>query len=464
MKISLCGAAGEVTGSGYLVQTDRATVLVDFGMFQGGGREDDERNKRIDPVDPETLDAIVLTHAHLDHCGRLPLLAKSGCRAPIHTTAASADFTDLVLADAANIQEMDNERENRNRLRAGLDPVPPLYTTHDVARVTDQFHPIEYDEERTIADGVTVRFVDAGHILGAASVLMTVQDAGATRTIAFSGDVGRYDAPILRNPVSLDRADLVFLESTYGDRDHRTFAQTHAEFDAILEHAIDAGDKVLIPAFALGRTQQILYFIAEATREKRIRHLPIYLDSPMAIEATELHQKHARLFDEKTGKLYRSGQLAIDLQRLHMMRTPQQSRSLNDIRQACVIIAGSGMCTGGRILHHLKHNLWRTDVALIAVGYMAEGTLGRKIVDGAKHVDVLGAHIAVKASVHTLGGFSAHAGQSELLRWLEPLAAHKPRLVLTHGENPQREALAKVLKERHDITAERPARGAVIDL
>ena len=464
IRVTICGAAGgEVTGSGYLVETPGATVLVDFGMFQGGGASD-ERNRSLGPVDPTAIDAVVLTHAHLDHTGRLPLLMKHGYRGPVYATPATLDFTRLILEDAARIQEGDAKRTNRERKAQNLPPLEPLYRGEDVEAIVERARPVEYDAPMTIADGITVRLVDAGHILGSASIEMTIDDGDTTRTIAFSGDIGRWDAPILRDPVPLDHADLVFLESTYGDRDHRSFDESAAEFQEVLKESIWAKQKILIPAFSIGRSQQVLYFIAEAIRSGLLPEFPIYLDSPMAIKATQLHRKHQDLFDEEAASLAQARQMKVDLKNLRMLMSATESRSLNEMHDACVIIAGAGMCDGGRIVHHLRHNVWRPHVSVLIVGYMAEGSRGRQLVDGSRTIEIFGDEVDVRARICTLGGFSGHAGQSELLRWVEPLAAKQPRVILTHGEDPQRTALSNVLFQSCGIEAGRPDIGATIEL
>ncbi|MEM7227207.1 MAG: MBL fold metallo-hydrolase [Planctomycetota bacterium] len=464
MNVTVCGASGgEVTGSGYLVETDRARVLVDFGMFQGRGATD-ERNRDLGPVDPTRLDAVVVTHAHLDHTGRLPLLARHGLSAPIFATPATVDFTSLVLADAGRIQESDARRENREREREGRPPIEPFYTQDDVEALQPLARPVRYDTLTEIAPGVSIRFVDAGHILGSASVEMHVRDDDADRIIVFSGDIGRWDTPILRDPVLLERADLVFLESTYGDHDHPSFDESETAFTDALRESIWNREKVLIPAFAIGRTQLLLYYIAEQMREERVPSFPIYLDSPMAIKATELYRKHQHLFDEEATELARKRRFQIDLRNLRPLSSSAESRALNDEHDACVIIAGAGMCDGGRIVHHLKHNLWRKHVTFMAVGFMAQGSTGRKIVRGDETIRILGSNIRVRAKVVSLSGFSAHAGQSELLRWLDPLAATSPRVVLTHGEDEARTALAARIADMYGIQCDRPDLGDVITL
>jgi metallo-beta-lactamase family protein len=446
MRLSFYGAAGEVTGSCYLVETDRARVLVDFGMHQGS-IEAERRNRRFPPIDPEHLHAVVLTHAHLDHCGRLPLLPLHGYRGRIHCTPATAHLTDLILEDAANIQESDAERVNRRRARQDRDPVTALYTRADVEPVRHLLSTTEYDQPVEIAPGISVRFVDAGHILGSASVEMKVREAGQERTIAFSGDIGERGTPLLKDPTPIEHADIVLLESTYGDRDHRGREASVAELLDVFRTSIASGGKVLIPAFAIGRTQTLIYHLGELSRAGKLGPTSVYIDSPMAIETTTLYRKHRECFDEETWALINAGQTPLSFPNLHYARTGQESARLNDADGGVVVIAASGMCTGGRILHHLRHSLWKPETHVVFVGFQAEGTLGRRLVDGAKLVRVMGEPIAVKAQVHTVNGFSAHAGQSGLVAWAQAVNTPKPRVFLTHGETPARDALSRVLAQ-----------------
>jgi metallo-beta-lactamase family protein len=456
MHITLFGAAGEVTGSSYLVSTSHARVLVDCGMFQGADA-DDRRNRLPRDLQLDALDAVVLTHAHLDHTGRLPLLAQHGYAESIYATPATIDVAELLLADAAHLQESDAARANRRRQRAARAPIRPLFGDTEVDAVMALMRPLPYEQPASIAPGISVRLVEAGHILGSASVILTVTDGGREQLAVFSGDLGPHGAPIVNDPAQIDAApDVVLLESTYGDRDHRPLAETIAELARLLTQAALNGSKILVPAFAVGRTQDILYHLAALIRTGTVPPIPIYLDSPMAIAATELYLKYPGLADAEARAVSRRGKLWRGLETLHPCVTAAESRALNELDGPCIIIAGSGMCSGGRILHHLKHNLWRPETMVLIVGYQAAGTLGRLLIDGARRVRIFGEEIAVKAGIHTLGGFSAHAGQTELLTWLASMAPAHPQVILTHGEEQARIALAQRIAERFAIAAELP--------
>jgi len=463
VKITVCGAAGEVTGSGYFVQTKRARVLVDCGMFQGR-KATDARNRDLGPVDPKQLTAVVATHAHLDHTGRIPLLTKHGYEGPIFGTPATADFAELILRDSAHIQESDAERHTRRALRAGRKPVEPLYTGADVEKIGPLFEAVAYNERREIAPGIAIRFVDAGHILGSSSVEMTLQEDDVTRTVVFSGDIGPRGVPFLRDPVRLEKADLVFLESTYGGREHRNLEATVQELHDILEGSLRSRAKILIPAFSIGRTQQLLYHFAELIRNTDLEEFPIYLDSPMAIRATELYRVHQDLFDKEAKALVKDHAFERDLKNLVFTPKVEDSMRLNHDRKPGVIMAGSGMCNGGRIVHHLKNHLWRKETHVVFVGFQSPGTLGSQLIGGADYVRIYGERIRVRATIHTLGGFSAHAGATELVEWVEPLARSGAKVVLTHGEDDSREALGARLKEAYGVNAKRPRQFSDIEL
>jgi metallo-beta-lactamase family protein len=464
MKITVLGAAGgEVTGSAYLVETARARVLVDCGLFQGGHRAEELNRPPLGAGVPPP-DAVVLTHAHLDHTGRLPLLASTGFAGPIFATPATIDLTGLILRDAARIQTQDADRHNRHRLRAGEEPVAPLYSVTEAEQVLRQLRPVPYHDPVTVAPGLQTRWVEAGHMLGSASLQLMATEDGQPRTVVFSGDLGPKGTPILRDAEPLAQADLVFLESTYGDRDHRPFADTVREFIAILQQAVAAKGKVIVPTFAVGRAQLLTALLAWIFRNRRVAPFPVFLDSPMAIEASHIYARHPELFDDEAVAFLKERPLAQDLGTMTMAATAEDSRRINDCPGPCLVMAGAGMCNAGRILHHLRHNLWNPQAHVIIAGYQGDGTLGRQLIDGAKKVVIFGEPIAVKAQVHTLGGFSAHAGQTDLAAWFAALAPVRPRVVLTHGENAQRTALAKLITARHGLTPTLPALGDVIDL
>jgi len=463
MKITVHGAAGTVTGSAYLVETARARALVDFGMFQGGVHEE-EKNVVPAGLVPERLDAVLLTHAHLDHVGRMPLLVKSGYQGPIHATEPTIELGGLILRDSAKVQSHDVEHVNRKRQRAGKPPLEPLYTADDVERTMQHFRAVPFDQSFEVAPGISARYAGAGHMLGSASIQLAVEENGTRKTVVFSGDVGPHGLALIRDAEPFKRADLVFLESTYGDRDHKPIKETLAEFREIIEDTVRRKARILVPAFAVGRTQQILYHLDELFCEGALKLFPVYLDSPMAIEATEIYRRHPDLFDAEAQAMRRVCEIARSEQYVTPTPTPEDSMKLNDAPGPCLIMAGSGMCNAGRILHHLKHGLWQPETRVMIVGFQGEGTLGRLLVDGAQTVRIFGEEVAVHAQIHTLNGFSAHAGQGELLEWFSAIAGSKPRVILTHGEARGREPLAELIRQRHGLEAVLPMQGDVIEL
>ena len=463
MKITLIGAAGgEVTGSCYIIETQQACILLDCGLFQGGKKS--EELNRPPMASNRPLAAVLLTHAHLDHTGRLPLLAKMGYTGPVYGTPATLDMTGLILRDSARLQVADNERTNRKRLRAGEPSQEPLYTPDDAEKILAQLRPVPYQKPFDAAPGIKAIWNDSGHMLGSASIQLIVEEDGKTKRVVFSGDLGPRSAPILREFEPFQQADLVFLESTYGGRDHRSFEDTVAEFERIVIDAVMRGGKMLVPTFAVGRAQLLTLLLGKMFRAGKVNPFPIFLDSPMAIEATNIYVKHPELFDDEMTAFIRERPLRADLKTMQPTPTADESRAINDVPGACLVMAGAGMCNGGRILHHLKANLWKPNTHVLIVGYQAPGSLGRRLVDGAKEVKIFGETIAVKAAIHTLGGFSAHAGQSDLMRWFDVMAPSKPRVVLTHGEDDQRAALAKLIQQRHRLTSKLPKMGEVIEI
>jgi len=455
MNVKVIGAAGgEVTGSCYLLETRRARIMIDCGMFQGG-RKSESLNRP--PTRPEPrLDAVLLTHAHLDHTGRLPLLPELGYRGPVFATPATIDMAELILRDSAKIQSQDALRQSRRLEREGKLPKPPLYEMEDAQQIISQMRPVAYNKPFPVADGIVATWVEAGHMLGSATIKLTVNDDGCTKSVIFSGDLGPRGVPILRDYEPFHQADAVFLESTYGDHDHRPFGQTVEEFVQIVKNAVATGGRILVPTFAVGRAQLLITLLGAMFRKKLMEPFPLFLDSPMAIEATKIYVKHREIFDDQMKSYIAGRPLREDLKTLKATVTPQESMKINNHQGVCLIMAGAGMCNAGRILHHLKQNLWKQEAHVMIVGYQGYGSLGRKLVERHPMVRIHGESVVVRAQIHTLGGFSAHAGQSDLLNWFSAVAPSKPRLVLTHGENKPRQALAALIQKRFQIKASTP--------
>lgn len=462
--LTFLGAIRQVTGSCYLLESrEGSRVLLECGMRQGR-REEEQANEQPFPFDPASINAVVLSHAHLDHSGLLPRLVASGFRGPIFATPATCELIELMLLDSAHIQEHDAEWENKWRARLGKPEVKPLYNTVDTERALKRRQPLPYGQAHEVAPGISVTFHNAGHILGSAIVELEIHDHHLTRRLVFSGDLGNTCSPLMQDPTFLDRADVVLLESTYGDRDHRCSEETIDELAEILQQAHRDGGNVLIPSFAVGRTQDLLYYLGRFYHEGRLPQQAVFLDSPMASRANQIYSRFHDQFDEQDRALIQQhgdGDLRKWLPPLRVTASPEDSMAINRIKSGAIIIAGSGMCTGGRIVHHFKHNLWRSECHLVFPGFQAAGTLGRNIVDGAPTVRVLHQRIAVKAQVHTLGGFSAHAGQSQLIDWVSHFD-HHPELYLVHGELEKMKVLQSELKRRLNWDANIPEPGEQI--
>ncbi len=436
MKISFHGADRGVTGSCHLVSSGGKQVLIDCGLYQGG-HELSEENRKPFGFDPASVDFLLLTHAHLDHCGRIPLLSKQGFRGEIITTAASRELVKLVMLDSAHIQEEEAEWGARKHARRGhrkQDP-SPLYTTLDTLNCLDLFgRTAEYGKALTLDAGIQATYFDAGHILGSASILLELEQAGQQRRLLFSGDLGYSGRAILRDPAPPPHADVVVMETTYGDRLHKQLQPSVDELYEAVTDTFRRGGNVLIPSFALERTQEILYYLRDGVEAGHLAaSMQVFLDSPMAISATEIFRRHSECYDDAARALFRSGKDPFGLPGLHFSRQTADSKALGRIGGGAVIIAGSGMCTGGRVRHHLRNNLWREDSSVVFVGFAARGTLARSIVDGAKTVSIFGEEIPVRARIHTIGGFSAHADRDELLRWHRQIG-DPARTFLVHGE------------------------------
>ena len=454
MRVEYFGAAGEVTGSSHLVHAAGRRVLLDCGMVQGG-REEYKRNLAPFPFEPSAIDAVVLSHAHIDHLGRLPLLARRGFRGPIYTHAATADMARIMLEDAARLAESDAEDESRRRERKGLKPIKPWFDLGDVQRVLKQLVPFAYGATHEILPGVRVRLTDAGHIIGSAITELWADEAGKTSKLVFSGDLGPDNAPYLPDPTRVAEADHVIMEATYGDRLHKSREATVAELGAIFRDAGEHGGTVLIPAFAVGRSQEILYWMARHHADWRLDRFRIALDSPMAAKVIDVYRRHEDLLEREALAGWASGLHPFRMPNLRIVSDVEGSRALNRARDPLIVIAGSGMCNGGRIRHHLRHHLWRDSTHVILPGYQARGTLGRQLVDRQPFVFIFGERVKVAAQIHTVGGLSAHADQAGLLAWFGAFTTH-PTVALVHGEDGARAALASKLRERFGANVELP--------
>lgn len=435
IKLSFWGAARNVTGSCYLVEANGMRILVDCGLYQE--REFKSRNWADFPVPPSSIDVVLLTHGHLDHCGRLPKLVKEGFAGRTYATSATADIARIIMLDSARIQAEDTKHKLRRHKRAGRKspfPYEPLYTEKDAEAAVALFKPVQYRGAHSLGNGVAAEFFDAGHVFGSAMIRLTVEQGDEKRTLLFSGDVGRWDLPILDDPTQFRQADYVVIESTYGDRTHDEVASIPGELARIINATHEAGGNVIIPSFALERTQELLYHLSVLLRADRIPHLLAFVDSPMAIRITEVLKKHPEMLDDEARALLKSGEHPCDFPGLTMSRTTEQSKAINHIRGTAIVIAGSGMCTGGRIKHHLFNNIERPESTILFVGYQAFGTLGRHILEQPETVRIFGEERQVRARIERISGFSGHADRNELFRWLSSLESAPRRVFVTHGE------------------------------
>ena len=457
MEMQFYGAAGGVTGSCHFLSVGNEKILIDCGMFQGG-HDLTEENRSEFGFDARDIHYLLLTHAHLDHCGRIPLLVKRGFRGEIITTAATRELARLVLMDAAGLATEEARHSSKRRRRQGGMESEPLYTITDVLDSMDRFgRTVDYDQAIEVCPGVRATFGDAGHILGSAWVLIEASTAGKQQRIVYSGDLGNRGDPILNPPSPAPEADVIVMETTYGDRLHKAIGPSVEELrDAILD-TLERGGDIIIPTFALERAQGLLYHLRQMMDHGKLpANLPVFLDSPMAISATEIFRRHPECFNPDIREGIQHGSDPFALRNLHFTRDTSESMGINQIKGGALIMAGSGMATGGRVVHHLKHHIWRADSSVIFVGYAAQGTLARRIIDGAKTVRILGEEMRVAARIYTIGGFSAHADHDDLLAWY---GTQKPaHTFLIHGEESGREGIANVLRAR-GLTVDRPVIG-----
>lgn len=461
MILKFAGAAREVTGSCFHLSQNNLQLLVDCGMHQGLGADD--RNRNPFPFRPREIDYLFLTHAHIDHSGLIPKLVKDGFRGRIITTPATADLARVLLADSANIQEKDAEWETKKALRKGIRvAVEPLYRMEDVIAAVPFFDRKSYGSVQQIGDGIRYCFTDAGHILGSGTLEVWYRGEGGEKKIVFSGDIGKKGNPIINDPEHTTKSDYVVVESTYGNRLHKGLEESINELVEAITETFRNGGNVLIPAFAVGRTQDVLYILDKLIREGRLPPLNVYVDSPLAEEATKIYYSHPELYDAEAKKHFRlkGGKKAL---KIHFTGSVEESQRINMIEKGAIIMAGSGMCEGGRIRHHLKHNLWRPECSIIFTGFQARGTLGRLLVDGAKRVFLLKEKIAVRARIYTIGGFSAHADQKELLEWLGLFRDH-PEVFIVHGEENAALDFEKAVKAALGFTTRVPGYGESFEI
>jgi len=455
IRVTCLGAAESVTGSSFLVESPEGKkVLVDCGLFQGGAQME-RRNWEDWGFDPKELKTLFLTHAHIDHSGKIPRLVKDGFKGKIITSPPTADLCKIMLLDSAHIQEMDAEWQTRKNRRQSKSEVLPLYTTEDAETSLKLFAPFERDKIIPVETGIKARLRNAGHILGSSILELWVEENNESVKIVFSGDLGKKDQLIVRDPHEVFDADYLFIESTYGNRLHRTFDDSKQELLEAIRYSVSEGEKIIIPAFAVERTQEILYILGEFQRDGSLPDIPIYLDSPLAIKATEVFRKNKKYYDEEASAIVDQGYDPFDMPNLQFTENTRDSMAINDRSGSAIIIAGSGMCTAGRIKHHLKHNLWRAGASIVMVGFQAKGTTGRKIVDGSKQVKIFRENVSVRAKVFTIGGFSAHADQNDLLEWISHFES-KPRVFVVHGEPTASRALAAKIQEVFELVSHVP--------
>ena len=449
MKIKFLGAAREVTGSCFIIETDQARFAVDCGMHQGGS-DMEKRNWEIDAYDPAKIDFFLITHAHIDHSGLLPRMVQNGFKGPVYATEPTGELIKILLLDSAHIQETDATSKTRRMQRYGKsEKIEPLYSTKDADAVAPLIKTKRYNDVFTPANGIKVNFQDAGHILGAAILELFIEENGTSTKLVFSGDIGRRHQLLMEDPAIISDADCLFMESTYGDRDHKGEEDSLNEMAEAIQYSYSRGEKIIIPAFAVERTQEMLYSLYLLNIKGKLpKDMPVYLDSPLAIKSTEIFRRYHAYLDTDTQKILKKGEDPLDLPQLKFSSSTEQSMRINEMEGSAIVISASGMCNAGRIRHHLRHNLWRPGASVVFVGFQAQGTPGRKIIEGAKKIRIFNEDIAVKARIWTIGGFSAHAGQRQLLDWLGHFQNKKMPVFLVHGESDAQDPLAALIREK----------------
>ena len=457
MNIRFMGAVKGVTGSCHLIEFKDKKLLLDCGLFQG---RDEELNYQEMDFDPASIDYLLLSHSHIDHSGRIPLLVKKGFKGTVYCSKATYELCEIMLLDSAHIQEMEVEWQNRKARRAGKPLVEPLYTQEDANKSLEYFKPVLYDQIIRIDDNITVRFNDAGHVLGSSIIEMWFKDGSEIIKVVYSGDIGTKEKPILNDPAIIDYADYVIMEATYGNRVHEDVEKRDETLINIILKTVLRGGTVIIPSFAVGRTQEIIYELNKyydahlsdfGTSTNLLKNVPVYVDSPLAVKATEVFKRNAGVFDEEARDLLKKGDNPLKFDNLHFTQSVEESKALNFSDEPKIIISSSGMCEAGRIRHHLKHNLWKKNSSIVFVGYQAEGTLGQRIRDGAKKVKLFGEEIHVNAEIYNVEGFSGHADKNGLLNWLKGFKEKPCRLFIVHGEGQAKEDFAKEVEQQLGI-------------
>jgi metallo-beta-lactamase family protein len=469
MKISFLGAAKIVTGSNFLVETKNTKFLIDCGLFQGS-KSINRMNYEPFSFNSEEIDFMVLSHAHMDHSGRIPKLTKKGFKGNIYTTKATADLCSIMLPDSGHIQEMENEWDNRKRRRSGGKLREPLYTVKEAEESLKYFKPVLYGQKIKLNQEVTLRFRDAGHILGSSIIELWIKEDSKETKLVFSGDLGRRDRPILRDPSLIDEADYLIVESTYGNKQHHPSEVDDKELISIINTTVKRGGNVVIPSFAIERAQDIIYELNKyyteyiKTEDQDFLSVPVYVDSPLTVSATEIFLRNPDCFDEDTLKLIKIGNNPLDFYNLRFTRTAEESKQINFSKESKVIISASGMCTAGRIKHHLKHNLWRKESSIVFVGYQANGTLGRRIKDGEKVVKIFGEEIRVNAKIHSLEGFSGHADREGIIRWIKSFKNRPKKIFVVHGEEEAAGEISRKIEKELKIKAYIPELGETLSI